>query len=613
MSDELLKYYNSELQYLRRQGDEFAQQHKELAGHLRLNAEGQADPYVGRLVQAFAYLNARTRMKLDDEFPEIAGSLLEIVLPHYQRPIPSTSVVQFVLDSAQSEQFSGHAVSAGSILESEAIEGEPCYFRTAYPVVCWPFHVAEVSLKGVPFEAPASNCLAKPPLGLLKIQLRTSNREIPFSAFQAQSLRFFINQEPPFSYQLYELIFNSLVGVAIASSPKDERAQFLPEKSVAQVGFGVEEGLFDFPAQSFLGYRLLSEYFSCRDKFLFFDLNFENALRAFDSPSLDLYFFLDRRWQNLEAHVERDTMVLGCTPITNLFEKRAEPIRLNHFNSEYRIVPDSRRPRAHEIYSIESVRGVSSSGKSQEFYPFYSVQHAGTSIPRAFWHCSRRELRSEDALARGTELDIAFVDADFNPLSAEQWTIDINTLCSNRNLPSRMPFGGGRPRLQLESSGVIGAVNCLKKPTAPCRPALGQGLRWRAVSHLSLNYLSLTDGAANPSGANALKELLALYDHGLDPTAANSIAGINHISTRPVVGRIPGNRSGGICRGILVTVDFDEDKYSSGNLFLFACVMERFLALYSNINSFTQVIATTNRRQGVMHRWPARAGLQEIL
>ena len=234
-------------------------------------------------------------------------------------------------------------------------------------------------------------------------------------------------------------------------------------------------------------------------------------------------------------------------------------------------------------------------------------------MPRAFWHCRRRELLSDDALARGTELDIAFVDADFDPLSAEQWTIDINTLCSNRNLPSRMPFGGGRPRLQLDGSGVIGTVNCLKKPSNPHRPALGQGVRWRAVSHLSLNYLSLTNSSGELGGASALKELLLLHDHGVDPTAGNSIAGINRISTSPIVGRVPGDRSGAICRGTLVAVDFDEDKYSSGNLFLFASVLERFFSLYSNINSFTQMVASSNRRQGVMHRWPARAGLQEVL
>ena len=39
------------------------------------------------------------------------------------------------------------------------------------------------------------------------------------------------------------------------------------------VGFEAEESLLEFDARSFVGYRLLSEYFAFPDKFMFFDLN----------------------------------------------------------------------------------------------------------------------------------------------------------------------------------------------------------------------------------------------------------------------------------------------------------------------------------------------------
>lgn len=613
MSDELLRYYNAELQYLRRQGDQFAKTHPDLAAHLQLNSEANADPYVGRLVQAFAYLNARTRLKLDDEFPEIAASLLELVLPHYQRPIPSTSVVQLQLDASQAEQFNGYQVASRATLESEAIEGEPCQFRTCYPVTCWPFRVSEVSLRGVPFEAPSFSSLSQPPLGLLKLRLDTYNADTPFSAFLTQSLRFFLNLEPPFSYQVYELLFDSVVGLGIARSAKDSAARFLPVESLQPVGFAIHEGLFDYPPQSFPGYRLISEYFVCREKFLFFDVHLGDSLRSVQGSSVELYFFLNRRWKDIEPQVQKDSLMLGCTPIINLFPKRAEPIRLTHFNSSYRIVPDSRRPKAHEIYSIESVKGVSSTGQVIDIAPFYSFRHANAEKNRAFWHAARLEWMSDDELERGTEMDIAFVDMNFEPLAAGRWTIDIETICSNRNLPFRMPFGGGQPRLQLESAGALAPIRCLKKLSIPNRPSLGQSLRWRVVSHLTLNHLSLIDNHGQLEGAAALRELLTLYDFGTDATASNSIAGIKHISSRPIVGRIPGDTSGALCRGVQVAMDFDEDKYTSGNLFLFASVLERFLALYSNINSFTQAVATSNRRQGIMHQWPARAGMQNIL
>jgi type VI secretion system protein ImpG len=609
MSDELLRYYNSELQYVRRQGDEFARAHPEVAGQLRFGSEGENDPYVGRLVEAFAYLTARTRMKIEDEFPEIAGSLIEILLPHFLRPIPSLSIAQFTLDGSQAEQYEGYSIPVKSSVESEAIDGEPCMFRSCYPVTCWPFKVKSASLRGVPFEAPRIS-LPTQALGMLKLTLETYSPQAKFSAFDAKSLRFFIKLAPPFSFQLYELLFNSVIGVAIGSSPKDSEAKLLADSPIRQVGFDIDEGVVDYPPQSFLGYRLLSEYFAFPEKFLFFDVQLDNVLKSQHSSQIELYFYLNKRWQELEPQLQADAFQLGCTPIVNLFPKRAEPIRLTHFDASYMVLPDARRPLAHEVYAIEAVTGLSSTGEIVEYQPFYSFRHGTQRNNRKFWHASRREVHSENELARGTELDISFVDLDFNPLSSGVWTMDIDTLCTNRNLPSRMPFGGGQPRLQLEGGGALEKVNCLTKPTNPMRPPLGQGLRWRVVSHLALNHLSLVN---DEQGAAALRELLTLYDFRGDEITASSVAGLLNISSAPILGRVPGDFSGAMCRGMQVKVDFDESKYSAGNLFLFASVLDRFFSLYCNINSFTQTIATSNRRQGVMHRWPARAGLQSIL
>ncbi len=609
MSDDLLRLYNSELQFVRRQGDEFARAHPEVAAHLRFGSEGENDPYVGRLVEAFAYLNARTRLKIEDEFPEIAGSLLDIAIPHYSRPIPSLCIAQFALDRTQAEQFTGYQVAAQSIVESDLIDGEPCRFRSCYPVTCWPFRVQAAQLRGVPFEAPSCT-LPRPALGLLKVTLETFNPKINFSAFKAESLRFFIKLAPPFSFQLYELLFNNVLGISIGASAKDPQARMLPPGSLRPVGFATDEGIVDYPPQSFLGYRLLSEYFAFPEKFLFFDVQLGKQLQQQHSPQLELFFYLGKRWQDLEPHLQSDSLQLGCTPLVNLFTKRAEPIRLTHFDATYPIVPDARRPNAHEIYSVDAVSALSADGQVLDVQPFYSFRHSARRTNRAFWHAARRQVRSDNELARGTELDISFVDLDFNPLDPANWTIDIETTCTNRNLPARLPFGAGLPKLQLEGGGAIDKVTCLTKPTSPLRAPVGQQLRWRVVSHLSLNHLSLAD---DNEGATALRELLTLYDFRGDEVTSNSVVGLMRVSSRPVHGRVPGDRTGALCRGLQVNVEFDEDKYTAGNLFLFASVLERFFSLYCNLNSFTQTIATSNRRQGVMHQWPARAGLQNIL
>src|SRR5512135_1604429 len=138
MSDELLPYYNRELSYIRRLAAQFAEAHPKIAGRLRLGPDASDDPHVERLIEAFAYLTARVRHKLDDDFPELTEALLGVLYPHYQAPLPSMAIVQLQLDPRQTELTVGHVVPRHSPLETEPIQGEPCRFRTCYPVTLWP-------------------------------------------------------------------------------------------------------------------------------------------------------------------------------------------------------------------------------------------------------------------------------------------------------------------------------------------------------------------------------------------------------------------------------------------------------------------------------------------
>jgi type VI secretion system protein ImpG len=86
------------------------------------------------------------------------------------------------------------------------------------------------------------------------------------------------------------------------------------------------------------------------------------------------------------------------------------------------------------------------------------------------------------------------------------------------------------------------------------------------------------------------------------------------VSSRRVVGRVRGRHSlEGFGKGVEVTVQLDEDRFSGSGLFLFACVLERFLALYCSVNSFSRLVATTTQRKGELRRWPPRAGAKVLL
>ena len=147
MRDELLLYYERELTFLRQMGAEFADKYPTVASRLVLEATRAHDPHVERLLEAFAFLAARVHLKIDDEFPEITEALLSIVYPHYIRPIPSMSIVEFQLDADQGKLSTGFPIESGTMIHSRPVGGTPCKFRTCYDTTLWPVSVAAAEFR----------------------------------------------------------------------------------------------------------------------------------------------------------------------------------------------------------------------------------------------------------------------------------------------------------------------------------------------------------------------------------------------------------------------------------------------------------------------------------
>jgi type VI secretion system protein ImpG len=241
------------------------------------------------------------------------------------------------------------------------------------------------------------------------------------------------------------------------------------------------------------------------------------------------------------------------------------------------------------------------------FAPFYSFKHATErEQQQAFWYATRRPSpRKGDT---GTEVYISLVDLNFRPTLPALETLTLHVTCTNRDLPGKLPFGGDRGDFELEGAAPLSRIRCLKKPTETVRPPLRRGAQWRLISHLSLNYLSICEG-----GREALQEILRLYDFADSSVIRQQIAGVTNVTSRRVVGRPASMPWNGFCRGIEVTIEFDEDKYVGSGVFLFASVLEKFLGLYGSLNSFTQLVAVTKQREEPLKRWAPRAGEQILL
>ena len=618
MADEFLPYYERELAFLRQMGAEYAAKYPKIAGRLLLEADKSEDPHVERLMQAFALLAARVHHKIDDEFPEITESLLGILYPTFLAPMPSMSIVQFVLNTEQVSVQTGQTIPKGSALASAPVDGIPCRFRTAYPVTIWPVEVRAARFE----QAPAVTIEGRDARTMLHLDLRILGgaalselkEKVPDGTERPLSrLRFYLQGEGKVVHALYELLFNDALAVELrpgASAP-DSAAVTLGPEALRPVGFGDDETLLPTPDRLFRGYRVLQEYFSFPEKFLFVDLDGLDRLKGLAfTDTLDVRILLGRPFA-AERSVSAQTFRLHAAPVVNLFSQMAEPIRVTHLSHEYRVIPNLRRPGAHEVWSVDSVTSTGADRESVRTYqPVFAFRHvAERAGQQALWHASRRPSERKDD--EGTEVFLTLVDMNFDPAVPDTDTLTVHVTGSNRDLPGRLPFGNPEGDFQLEGPGVFTAIRSLVKPTASLRPPLRRGAHWRLISHLSLNVLSLVE-REGAKGPEALREILRLYDISDSSVTRQQIDGISKLSARRVVRPLRDTHPGFV-RGLEVSIDLDEQNFVGSGVYLFASVLERFLSLYASVNSFSQLVASTKQREGVMRRWPPRTGDQIVL
>lgn len=625
MDPRLLQYYNRELQFLRELGAEFAQEFPKIAGRLGLEGFDCVDPYVERLLEGFSFLAARVQLKMDAEFPQFTQHLLEIIYPHYLAPTPSMAIAQFAPDNDESSLEQGATIPRASALHSVLGAGEQtaCEYRTAHPVTLWPLELIEAQyfVGKEPLAALDIPDAHKVRAGL-RLRLRTTQPGLLFSKLPLQNLTLYLQGSDALPARLYEqLLAQVMLVVARPGERPTPWYQVLRGALVQRVGFTEDEALLPYVAPSFHGYRLLQEYFAFPQRYLFVELRgLESAVRRCHDQELELLLLFDRTAPELEHRVAVENFLLFCTPAINLFPKRADRIHLGTQVAEYHLLPDRSRPMDFEVYQVRSVTGIGAEGMEQEFLPFYAhYDRLQQGQQRAFYTVHRlpRLLSSQQRRVGprssyiGSELYLALVDADAAPHRSDLQQLAVTAFCTNRDLPLHMPVGRGATDFTLNAGAPVKAVRCVTGPTPP-RPSRAHGdSAWRLISHLNLNYLSLTDSDAR-QGAAALRELLALYGDSAEASIRKQIDGVVSIHASAITRRAPIPGPIAFARGLEVALQVDEAAFEGSGAFVLGAVLERFFAKYASINSFTETVIRSLERGEIM-RWPARIGMRHTL
>jgi type VI protein secretion system component VasA len=188
---------------------------------------------------------------------------------------------------------------------------------------------------------------------------------------------------------------------AWAEGDRSGRWVALPAIPIHAAGFDEDDALIDFPARSHPAYRLLTEYFCFPEKFNFFDIDLAAlAPPCPPAPNRSRCTWPCPACARLEhgahaRHLSTNNVLLGCTPVVNLFRQKGEPIRLTHTSASYPVLADARRAFAFEVQAIDSVSLVRQTPQGETVVQFRPSIRSARPDARAerplLGHAARRD------------------------------------------------------------------------------------------------------------------------------------------------------------------------------------------------------------------------------
>lgn len=593
--NKLLSYYQKELNFLKTHGKAFANRFPKIARRLGMVEGESEDPHVSRLIESFALLTARIHQRLDDDIPEVVDALLSTLAPQYLRPLPSACIVMMASDQQKSGLTGKNILPAQMKLYTRQSTPVTCEFKTVYPVTLLPVAINAAVLS---FNSDVLNW-----------QLRLDFRIWPGALLSDDAIRIYLHGPDNAVKTLYTLLCSEIKELTLRQGDINFD---LGIDAIHPVGFEDGESMFTCDTRIAPVHILLLDYFWFPHKFSFIDLRLPVGFSMAGDNVFELLVVFKRnthteRLEKISSLVDVNFFRLHCTPAVNLFSRCTEPIMLNDAIEEYLIVPDARQKGFNDVWEIEQVSVQCKVDNCITHYPVFSLLERRAVVydgndSGMYWQSFRREKPG----AKGDEAQsfIAFGESPVRRKPSSQEIVTLKVTCTNHNLPNQMQYGS--PEGDFEFDVLVAGLKsvALTHPTKQKNPTDKRAMRWRFLSQLSLNY-QLLDGK---SGAERLKEILALYSFDENSENTPFFTLIQTLNCQPVTARLISNDPHSLARGIELTVTFSREVLQDPEYYLFCCLLDRLLALYAPVNSFTRLITCVESEVQTRRVWPIRAG-----
>jgi len=568
--------YQQELHSLYRQIADFTKENK--AGE---QAEGLLEnPHITRLIQSFGVLASNLTLMLDEASSQSIRALFDILYPHYNRHIPSIAMISISLNQKHEACLS---IPKGKLIEmeSEIENGTKSIYKFH---ICYDSYIVPLKIDSVSCESEQEAEESKIFGTSLNIQFSTLSKA-PLTKIGLKKLRLLIKGLGNEHYLIYHYIMTNLVSIIIRCPTKHSNFVELNKHCIKKVGFEEHENVLPYPFNSFLGYRLITEFFIFPEKFLFFDLALEEIDLSQFHNSIEICFgFKDKQ---LEGIVSKDSFILNAIPIINLCEMESDPIQIDPFLFSYPVVIDKKNAENYEVYSIEDVK-VGINNQEISARKLFDLRYDEETGNKDFWYLTKNRYGLDSNKHRELQF-ISIVDRQGHLLSRAKLPkyFYIKSLCSNGNLPNTFYISQKSEFRFLETAIPVSKIECITSPTP--KHIIGKNInyKWRLTAHLSLNYLNIVN---NTNGKELLKEVLSIYSDNrkLSQLLINSIVDVKVLEDTCRMRTLWASQ---FYKGHSIEIYFDLNHLPKGLIGLFLNVLEHFFAMYCSLNSFIKLVA----------------------
>lgn len=606
--DSLLPYFEHELSLFNNQSKEFAKKYPKIANRLLMAHDTVDDPHIERLIQAFSLISARINKKLDDSYADFTESLLEVVYPDYLKPFPSVSIAQFNLGVQAGAISEPVTIPARCEFTTQKINGTACKFQSTQAVTLMPLEMESVSFEtGREIYDNQHGYLN----GCITIKLKALNSSFDYQALLQHPLDLYIDQDASQGTSLWDLLGCDIKQTHIQGSDVHK----ITGSPFDLLGFAPDQQVLPSHRVSNAASSLLKEYFYFPEKFNFLRLNLGQVCPdlkvAATGLKLSCFFKFDKkntiRLKNLQQ-LGTGSIKLFCSPVVNLFTAAAKPIQVTHRSLYYDLVPDTRALYQHEIYEVTKViesKQLNNRLRQREYHPFYALNHYEQQDEGRYYHIKRDKDLAE--FKQGFEYQIMFVEKNREDTPGAT-SMSVGLRCTNRDLPSQIVFGQSRGDLFAEGMSGFSSLSLLRQPSRTARFNYTGEDRWRLISMISLNFLSLA-----AQDAELMKEYLSLYDISQSASNKKLVEGIISVTTSIKARRLQRSPQPGFVRGTVIDIAIDQNHFAGVSIRQFAYLLAHVFGYHASLNSFVEVVISDATTKQEVFRCQPRSGLSPLI